>query len=164
MSRYLYHFLTALSLGTIGIITAERLLVISLPASRSLKVRHQCRIAIGVYALLLALLVVLVTSIYTTSNLCFIPVGPYWLVKFYYVCVFIYIGGAVFFGPAITIALIARVRQAQRMRIEHDATIEKAEALVALELGAIAIYTALCVSLDIFWVTNGARRVFLHPV
>lgn len=163
---YVYHLLTAVSVITLVIMSVERVLVISMSASWTLRARNWCRNAVGINVLMMALLDAPVPFLFSTSNGCFNASGPRALMRYYHTCVLLYVGIAVLIGPVFSIALIFRVRRAQRMRLENDSARQKSESLIALELGAIALYTAFCVSLNVFWVTKGAplRLLLVHNV
>lgn len=155
-NSYVYHVLAGVSVTSLILMSVERVLVVSLPASGAIRASHWCHRAVGVNVAFLALLCLPFAFMFKSSNGCFLASGPRALMNYYHTCLLMYVAVAVIVGPGVSLALIARVRQTQRLRLEYDTPRKKAESLLTLELGAIAFYTASCVILNVFWVTKGA--------
>ena len=144
--------------------TLERYLVVLLSPRNGMRSRKWCRRATPIFSMFYILLALPINVVYRGTLVeCTIQnfVKDYRSNSFdafillYNAEVITYISVAVIFSPSIVTALVFKIIAIEKKRLARDGESDSVHIRIALELLFFAIYMAICVSLNLFWLFQG---------
>ena len=147
--------------------TIERYLVVSLSPAAGMRARKWCHRVTPLLSTLWAVILLPVFCVYRGSG-AFCSIRSFIdgdrtssfdaLISLYNVELVAYVVMVVLVTPIVVVALVVKIISIEKKRLARDGENDSAHIRIALELVFIAVYTAICVSLNIFWMFKGTSQ------